>query len=104
MSKDRQEFTKQVTHTDIGKTFQTTKLPLIETTLNDRYIFTRMGDRLDNLAFEFYGDPRFWVILATANNLGKGTLVVKPDIQLRIPAKSIVTEYREMLEKAEEER
>ncbi len=78
MAIDRQEFAKQVIFKNKGKAFRTTKFPLIEQSSADRFIFSRQGDRLDNLAYEFYGDPRYWIILAIANNLGKGTLIVQP--------------------------
>jgi nucleoid-associated protein YgaU len=86
------------------KTFVTVELPVIERSPQDRFIFTNSNDRLDNLAFEFYGDPRHWVVLALANNLGKGTLAVPPGIQLRIPPQSIVTDFLELIKLAQEEK
>ena len=104
MAVDRQEFTKTTQYKNIGKTYNTTKLPLIPKSFDDKYIFSRSGDRLDNLAYEFYGDPRYWIILAIANNLGKGTLIVPPNLQLRIPADSVITKFRDMFKQVEEER
>jgi hypothetical protein len=104
MAVDRHEFIKQTTYKEKGKAYNTARFPVLETSFEDRYIFSRDGDRLDNLAFQFYGDPRHWVILALANNLGKGTLEVPPNLQLRIPPKSIITDFRERLESTEEER
>ena len=54
---------------------------------NDYYIIAREGDRLDNLAYEYYADASQWWVLAQANHLGKGTLVVPPGMRLRIPSK-----------------
>lgn len=59
--------------------------PVIPITDNDIYIYTRKKDRLDNLAYQFYNDQRFWIILAIANDLGKGSVNVPTGIQLRIP-------------------
>ncbi len=87
-----------------GKCWNTTILPIIEKSFNDRFIFTRDGDRLDNLSNTFYKDPRHWIILALANNLGKGTLAVPAGIQLRIPPYSVVTTLKERLRKTEEGR
>ena len=70
----------------------------------DKYIISREGDRLDLLSYEFYGDPRYWTILANANNLGKGTLDVPAGKQIRIPPNTIITELRERLQKSEEDR
>ena len=101
---DRHEFVKQTTIKEKGRVYNTTHIPVIERSSQDRYIFSRMGDRLDNLAFQFYGDPRHWIILAVANNLGKGTLIIPPNIQLRIPPDSVITELRDRYLAAEEER
>ena len=84
------------------KAFKTVELPVIERSIEDRFIYTNSNDRLDNLAYEFYGDPRQWVILALANNLGKGTLVAPAGIQLRIPPQSVVTDFSDMMRKAQE--
>ena len=101
---DRNEFVKKTTYKEKGRTYNTTQLPIIEKSADDRFIFSRVGDRLDNLAFQFYGDPRHWIILALANKLGKGTLTVPPNIQLRIPPQSVITSLRERYQAAEEER
>jgi len=52
----------------------------------DIYIKTNTPDRLDKLAVDFYGDQKMWWIIATANNLGKGTLIVPANTELRIPS------------------
>ena len=104
MALDRHEFVKKTTYLEKGRTFNTTKLPIIEKSEFDQFIFSRVGDRLDNLAYQFYGDPRHWIILAIANNLGKGTLVVEPNLQIRIPPKSVITSLRDRYRAAEEDK
>jgi len=104
MATNRYVNTKEKIIKGFGKIYQTSRFPIIEKTTRDRYIFTREGDRLDNLAFQFYGDPRHWQILAIANNLGKGTLVVEPNLQLRIPPEDIVIEMLNRFRDAEEGR
>ena len=52
---------------------------------SDLYIMGRRSDRMDNLAAQYYGDPRYWVILAKANNLNTGSLMVPINRRLRIP-------------------
>ena len=84
--------------------YKTTLFPKIERHVSDIYIEARDGDRLDNLSNTFYKDPRHWIILALANNLGKGTLAVPAGIQLRIPPYSVVTTLKERLRKTEEGR
>ena len=52
---------------------------------NDLYILSVDGDRLDLISNRFYGTPKYWWVIALANNMGKGTLFVTPGAQLRIP-------------------
>ena len=84
--------------------YQTTIYDTVPEDNTDVYVITQEGDRLDNLAFEFYGDPRFWVILAIANHLGKGSTTVDGGIQLRIPPKSVITNLRLSLEQVQKDR
>jgi phage tail protein X len=76
----------------------TTKFPIIEPTVNDTYITSQVGDRLDTLAHKYYGRSSYWWIIALANNIGKGTLSVPTGIQIRIPAdsESIIEQYNEL--------
>ena len=58
-------------------------LPLSE---SDVYVITTVGDRLDSLAFSYYGDATLWWVIAMANNNAtKGALYPTPGTQLRIP-------------------
>jgi len=82
--------------------YRSSRYPVIPRSGNDLYIISRTGDRLDLLANRFYGTPEAWWILAEANQIGKGTLVVPPGIQLRIPDSAMP--FLDMLEQAEEER
>ena len=49
----------------------------------DIYVITQLGDRLDLLAHQFYGDTSLWWYIARANDLN--TVIVPSNIQLRIP-------------------
>lgn len=62
-----------------------TLYPAIPRELNDIYVRTDSEDRLDMLAFKYYGDVNDWWIIAEANGLGKGTLRLPSGVQLRIP-------------------
>ena len=68
-----------------SRTYRTSIHPKVIKQERDVYIISRIGDRLDILAGQYYEDPSYWWIIATANNLGKGTLVVPPGKQIRIP-------------------
>jgi len=74
--------------------FKTTFIPYIDKSDNDIYVITDPSDRLDLLADQFYGDSTGWPIIATANNLGQGTLNVEAGIQVRIPDP---TKYRDYI-------
>jgi hypothetical protein len=43
------------------------------------------GDRLDNLANRFLGDPQFWWTIMDINPEINDVLTIKPGTQLRIP-------------------
>ena len=80
-----------------GDKYETWRGPYLDKQPDDLYIFSREGDRLDLLSQEFYGDPRYWWVIAEANFIGKGTFAVKPGLQLRIPKPidNLMTELEE---------
>ncbi len=49
----------------------------------DLYVLTQEGDRLDNLANEYYSNPSLWWYIARVNNLK--TMNVPAGTSLRIP-------------------
>ena len=51
---------------------------------DDIFIITQEGDRLDNLAYQFYGNQHLWWFIANVNNLN--TMNVEAGLQLRIPS------------------
>ena len=82
-----------------GRRFKNTvRLPFIEPSQDDIYIIGQVGDRLDTLAHKYYKRSSYWWIIATANQIGKGDLVVPVGKQIRIPAnvQSIVDKYNEL--------
>lgn len=68
----------------------TTILPTLPRTENDTYIVTTSAERLDKLAYTFYEDTTLWWVIAAANGVGKGTLVIPANTNIRIPAKQDV--------------
>jgi hypothetical protein len=67
--------------------------PVPRTSTTDTYITTTTPDRLDKLANDFYGDSQLWWIIASANGLGKGTLMVPENTTIRIPVQSGIDEF-----------
>jgi hypothetical protein len=68
-------------------------IPLSE---NDSYVISTLGDRLDLLALDFYGDVSFWWIIASANALSGDSLYIEPGLQIRIPndISAIINQYK----------
>jgi len=63
-----------------------TKYPSIKENIDDLYIITLQGDRLDNLASQFYGDPTlYWVFQQANDNLNRDSLYPPVGVQMRIP-------------------
>jgi len=65
--------------------YQSIAYPKIEHNPEDIWIRTRIGDRFDTIAHEFYQDVTLWWIIAKANRLVNGTLAVEPGVKLRVP-------------------
>jgi len=51
----------------------------------DIRVVTEIGDRLDLIADQFYGDSSLWYVIADANNLN--LINVPAGLKLRIPPK-----------------
>jgi len=71
--------------------------PSIPETLDDIYVETEYGDRVDILAYQFYSDPSLWWIITTANpgKLRRDSYVCPAGLQIRIPLdpNPIIQEY-----------
>ena len=78
------------------------KDPSIPLRDDDIQILTDSGDRLDNLAFQFYDDTSYWIwiVLANPGKVRRDSYVVAPGTQLRIPRdlKGIIQEFENMNE------
>jgi hypothetical protein len=70
--------------------------PDIPLSNDDNYVIAVLGDRLDLLAQDFYGDTSFWWVIASANALPGDSLYVEPGMQLRIPidVAAIINNYK----------
>ena len=60
--------------------------PKIKPTDNDLYLISESSDRLDLLAYKYYGDKSLWWVIAVANNLNNASLYIGEGVQLRIPS------------------
>ena len=66
------------------RAYNTTYYPDIPISDNDQFIYPRFGERLDVLAYKFYGDVTLWWVIAKANGI-RGKLDVPKDTEIRIP-------------------
>lgn len=83
---ERYDNNTTLTSTQGKRYLSSTLYPSIGLSEDDLYIYTVKGDRLDNLAYQFYKDPTLWWILSTANPpLPNDSLHPPVGYQLRIP-------------------
>ena len=70
------------------RVYKNIKYPEIPLSVNDLYIMTTSGDRLDTLANQFYQDVDLWWIITTANPdvVRRDSFNLKPGIEIRIPS------------------
>lgn len=63
--------------------------PIIERKDSDIYVICSIGERLDLLAWKYYGDAELWWIISAANpELRKDSLYLEAGTQVRIPKDS----------------
>tara|TARA_R110000772_G_scaffold39570_1_gene92922 strand:+ start:208 stop:528 length:321 start_codon:yes stop_codon:yes gene_type:complete len=85
----------------IGDLYYTTvSYPEVGASERDIYIESEFGDRLDLLAFQFYGDVTLYWIIAIRNpdKVNFGSLYLTPGSQLAIPQdiSAIIDSYRNL--------
>jgi hypothetical protein len=67
-------------------------LPDIPHNDDDETYTVKTGDRLDKIAYDKYGDPVGWWVIARANDLELIPAQVYPGQKLRIPSPTYVTQ------------
>lgn len=70
---------------DGKRLYSSLRHPKIPLKSSDVYFYAKRFMRLDLLAHAYYGDVTLWPIIARANNLGKGSLLIKPGLRIRVP-------------------
>ena len=69
-----------------GRTvYKARRLKNIPKSNEDKYVVSQTGDRLDTLAYQYYGDASLWWIIAAANNIHNAPFGLKDGTILRIP-------------------
>lgn len=89
----------QIKNNESGKRVTRSVLyPPIPRQVDDIYVITTPGDRIDLLAYKYYSNVSYWWIIAEANAIGKGSMTIPVGLQLRIPINltNILQDYREL--------
>lgn len=59
----------------------------LDESLNDSYVISKLGDRFDLLADQFYNDQTLWDVLVIHNpEAFNGSMFIEAGLTLRIPA------------------
>ena len=72
------------------RVYSTTYYPRIPLNNSDKFIRSKVGDRLDTMAYRFYKDTSLWWIIAKANGI-RGKISLEIGKVIRIPSDIINT-------------
>ena len=94
----RYEGIKILKNSDGVRYYKNVIYPDIPVSINDIYIESIRGDRVDNLSYQYYKNTEDYWIISVANKLPKDSLYVPAGIQLRIPidVRAIINGYRQI--------
>ena len=84
--RNRNKYTK-IQKSEGIRRYKPLKYPNIPFSINDIYIITTVGDRVDSLAHQFYNDTRLWWIITTAikDIIERDSFGLKSGLEIRIP-------------------
>lgn len=93
MSVNRYNFSNNTKQDQSGKiVYKSILYPVIRESSNDIFIIAKDSDRLDLIAYKYYGDVTMWWIIAKANGI-KGTFFIPVGTQIRIPQDISTIQY-----------
>jgi len=92
--------TIQSTSTHPKRYYVNVVYPEIPPTSEDQYIITSIEDRLDLLAYDYYGDETLWWVISRANpeTTRRDSFFIKMGVQIRIPDINIIDSLIEEFE------
>jgi hypothetical protein len=79
--------------------WDTLVLPPIPISVEDIEYEVVAGDRIDVLAYKYYGDPALWWFIAVANDIELCPIAFNEGDKLRIPPASYLSKYVAMVRK-----
>ena len=67
--------------------YKNIEYPSVPIKSTDVYFISKVGDRLDIIAFDFYGDSRLWWIISKANPdvIRRDSFFINPGVRVRVP-------------------
>jgi hypothetical protein len=68
-----------------NRVLKSTLYPEVKIEDGDQFVYPIDGDRVENIAYRYYGDSTLWWIIAKANGIRDGSFGLKPDEKIRIP-------------------
>ena len=81
------------------RVYSTTYYPRIPLNNSDKFIRSKVGDRLDTMAYRFYKDTSLWWIIAKANGIrGKISLEIGKVIRIPSDITNIIEEFNSINE------
>ena len=66
--------------------------PVIDPQDGDLTHLVMAGDRIDSLASRYYGDPRFWWVIAQANDMDDPVTALHKGLEIKVPNQRYVRE------------
>jgi hypothetical protein len=97
---DRYRDLKYVKQQHTSRYYRNLRYPTIPISSNDEYLIARSGDRVDNLALEFYDDIDLWwvIVQANPNRVRRDSFFIKPGTVVRIPrgVESIIEKFYDL--------
>ena len=70
------------------KYYSTTIYSKVPERNDDMYFIAQEGDRCDNLANRFYGDPQLWWFIARVNNLTANNIPAGTSLRIPVSTKN----------------
>jgi len=94
---------KPIEKTESGKRYYpTTIYSQVNPQSSDIYLITVKGDRMDNIAFQYYGDASLWWIIAASNDIPQDSIFIPVGSQIRVP--SNVSTYLDNFDRVNQKR
>ena len=80
--------------------YKNIEYPSVPIKPTDIYFIAKTGDRLDTIAFDFYGDSRLWWVVSRANPdvIKRDSFFITPGLRVRVPIdiQDIKEEYEDL--------